>query len=222
MFMYVAHIYRNLFRHTFIFYALWATILILSFEHATYLYSYRIPRPSVPLDAPFATRCIEPDTHAPQANATIVMLARNSEVDGAVSSVTSLEKQFNRWFHYPIVFLNDQPWDEHFIKSLTGVASGTVRFEVISNDTDLWGFSESVDLGEAREQIAAQGVKGIKYGGLESYHHVSLQRRVSPYQIQDRRILTNRSRRFYDHEALQQYKWYWRVEPGVRFTCAIN
>lgn len=27
---------------------------------------------------------------------------------------------------------------------------------------------------------------------------------------------------FYDHELLQRYKWYWRIEPDVRFTCAIT
>ncbi|MCJ1247194.1 hypothetical protein MMC30_004408 [Trapelia coarctata] len=134
------------------------------------------------------------------------MLARNSEVDGAVSSVVSLEKQFNRWFHYPIVFLNDQPWDEHFVDSLTSVASGTVQFAVIPNNTDMWGFPDSVDPEEAREHIVAQVIKGIKYGGLETYHH----------------MCRFNAGRFFDHEALQQYKWYWRVEPGVRFTCAIN
>lgn len=27
---------------------------------------------------------------------------------------------------------------------------------------------------------------------------------------------------FYDHPALQDYKWYWRVEPDISFTCAIT
>lgn len=27
---------------------------------------------------------------------------------------------------------------------------------------------------------------------------------------------------FYDHPALKPYKWYWRVEPGVWFACAIT
>lgn len=27
---------------------------------------------------------------------------------------------------------------------------------------------------------------------------------------------------FYDHPALQPYKWYWRVEPDISFTCAIT
>lgn len=27
---------------------------------------------------------------------------------------------------------------------------------------------------------------------------------------------------FFDHPALQPYKWYWRVEPDITFTCAIT
>jgi len=29
-------------------------------------------------------------------------------------------------------------------------------------------------------------------------------------------------RKFYSLEALRQYKWYWRIEPGVDFHCAIT
>lgn len=27
---------------------------------------------------------------------------------------------------------------------------------------------------------------------------------------------------FYDHPALKNYRWYWRVEPAISFTCAIT
>ena len=27
---------------------------------------------------------------------------------------------------------------------------------------------------------------------------------------------------FFDHPAVLKYKWYWRVEPGISFTCAIT
>lgn len=48
------------------------------------------------------------------ANAVMLMLARNSELDGAVSSVRQLEEKFNRRFHYPWVFLNDEPFTDEF------------------------------------------------------------------------------------------------------------
>lgn len=49
-----------------------------------------------------------------RANATLLMLARNSEVDGAVRSVREMEDRFNRKYHYPWVFLNEQPFSDEF------------------------------------------------------------------------------------------------------------
>lgn len=49
-----------------------------------------------------------------QANAVILFLARNSDLDGVVSSVRQLEDRFNRIYHYPWVFLNDEPFTEEF------------------------------------------------------------------------------------------------------------
>ena len=40
------------------------------------------------------------------ANATLFMLTRNSDVDGAVNSVREVEDRFNRKYGYPWVFLN--------------------------------------------------------------------------------------------------------------------
>ena len=49
-----------------------------------------------------------------KANATIVMLARNSDVNGVVQSVRDLEDRFNRWHGYPWTFLNDEVFSEDF------------------------------------------------------------------------------------------------------------
>lgn len=48
------------------------------------------------------------------ANAVMLMLARNNELEGAVSSVKQLEEKFNRRYHYPWVFLNEEPFTEEF------------------------------------------------------------------------------------------------------------
>lgn len=53
------------------------------------------------------------DTHR-KANATLLMLARNTDVDGVVQSMRSLEDRFNRNFQYPWVFLNEEPFTEDF------------------------------------------------------------------------------------------------------------
>lgn len=51
-----------------------------------------------------------------RANATLLMLARNSDVDSALRSVRELEDRFNRKFHYPWVFLNEVPFSSEFKK----------------------------------------------------------------------------------------------------------
>lgn len=49
-----------------------------------------------------------------KANATIVMLARNGDVDGVVQSVRDMEDRFNRWHGYPWTFLNDEDFTDDF------------------------------------------------------------------------------------------------------------
>ena len=49
-----------------------------------------------------------------RANATFVILARNSDVDGMVRSVRDMEDRFNRKFGYPYVFLNEEEFSEEF------------------------------------------------------------------------------------------------------------
>ena len=49
-----------------------------------------------------------------RANAAVVMLVRNSELEGAVQSVRHLEQRFNHAYHYPWVFLNEVPFTDEF------------------------------------------------------------------------------------------------------------
>ncbi len=58
------------------------------------------------------TAAAQPSRHL--ANATLFMLARNSEVDNAVNSVLEVEDRFNRKYGYPWVFLNEEPFSDEF------------------------------------------------------------------------------------------------------------
>jgi hypothetical protein len=51
-----------------------------------------------------------------RANATFVLLCRNSDLGGAVSSIQQLEDRFNREYKYPWVLLNEEPFTEEFKK----------------------------------------------------------------------------------------------------------
>ncbi|KAJ4417727.1 hypothetical protein N0V82_006001 [Gnomoniopsis sp. IMI 355080] len=145
-----------------------ATALII--EVCIHLYSYQVPIPDHDLDAPFSTTCQEPDPSTPRENAVLVMLARNSELEKAKSTVESVERAFNRWYNYPIVFLNDEPWSNDFVQQLNETSSGLATFEVIPESS--WGFPAWVDVDSARQAFVEQGKKGIPYAGREGYHHM--------------------------------------------------
>lgn len=132
--------------------------------------SYSVTRPSKPLDPPFQTQCQEPDVTAPRANAAIVMLAQNRDVEEAVESLRSFERRFNRWFHYPIVFINDEPWTDEFVEEVSAVASGDVIFDVVPQQK--WGFPEWMDKEDVRAHLATQGSTDVLHAGKESYHHM--------------------------------------------------
>jgi mannosyltransferase len=113
---------------------------------------------------------LEPDTSTPRANAAFVVLARNKELEGVVQSIRSIERHFNRWYHYPYVFLNDGDFNQTFIDTVTNYTSGKVEFGKI--DRSMWGFPGWVDEEEATEAIARQGDAAIMYGGMASYHNM--------------------------------------------------
>jgi alpha 1,2-mannosyltransferase len=53
-------------------------------------------------------------SHRPKANATFVILARNSDMDNTVRSVREVEDRFNTRHHYPFTILNDEPFTDEF------------------------------------------------------------------------------------------------------------
>lgn len=84
----------------------WKLILaiasLLLVEAYVHVHNYNVPHLSPPLDAPFYTGCQTPVLNtAARESAVLMMLARNSEVKGAVSSVRSVQEQFNDNFRYP-------------------------------------------------------------------------------------------------------------------------
>ncbi|GAB7345577.1 hypothetical protein MBLNU457_3881t2 [Dothideomycetes sp. NU457] len=148
-------------------------------------------------DRVFHSGCLKPDTDKQRANAAFVVLARNKELDGVIESIKSVERHFNRWFHYPYVFLNDGDFNSTFKETIMNYTSSPVEFGKIN--ASMWGYPDWVDMNVAKEGIRKQGDAAIMYGGMESYHHMC--RFYSGF--------------FYKHELLQKYEWYWRVEPEI-------
>jgi alpha 1,2-mannosyltransferase len=49
-----------------------------------------------------------------RANASIVILARNSDLTGVMKSIKQMEDRFNKRFRYPYVLLNEEQFTDQF------------------------------------------------------------------------------------------------------------
>lgn len=171
--------------------------------------SFGVERPlNTTVDAPFSVGCQDPIKAAasyPRENAAFVVLARNKEIEGVLSSMHYLEEHFNQWFNYPYVFLNNEEFNSTFRRKIRNATNAEVEFGLVGPEA--WGFPEWVDdVEEMKESIAMQGDRAIMYGGLETYHHMC--RFFSGF--------------FFNHPLMLKYDWYWRVEPDVKFFCDIT
>jgi len=138
------------------------------------------------------------------ANATIVFLCRNSDLEGVVSSVRQLEDRFNRKYNYPWVFLNDEPFTEEFKKRVRILTYAKMEFGLIPKEH--WNQPAWIDEEQATASREAMQAKNIIYAGSVPY----------------RNMCRFNSGFFFKHELLLPYRYYWRVEPSVQFFCDID
>ncbi|KAJ3563454.1 hypothetical protein NP233_g8931 [Leucocoprinus birnbaumii] len=139
-----------------------------------------------------------------RANATFYMLARNSDLDGVVATIEQVEKRFNRNFNYPYVLLNDVPFADKFVDTIRSLTHSEVEFGIIP--ADHWnppGWINETEAAASRRKLADAGVK---YAGSISY----------------RNMCRFNSGFFFQHPTMLKYRWYWRLEPDVRYHCNID
>ncbi|ORY96713.1 nucleotide-diphospho-sugar transferase [Syncephalastrum racemosum] len=145
-------------------------------------------------------------SHPPRekAKAAFVILVRNSEQDAIAETILNLEDKFNKNFGYPYVFLNNDPFTEEFKATMRRASNAEMQFGLVP--VEHWSYPSHVNETFAEESRARMDAEGVFYGGMESYHH------MCRYQ----------SGFFFKHPLLDEYDWYWRVEPGVKFFCDIT
>lgn len=140
-------------------------------------------------------------TSEPRENATLLMLVRNWELEGALKAMRSLEDRFNRRYHYDWTFLNDVPFDPEFIEATSAMASGNASYGLIPSSD--WDRPASINETEFESCLQLMQEKNVLYGGSKSY----------------RNMCRFNSGFFYRQELLQQYDYYFRVEPDVEYFC---
>lgn len=70
------------------------------------------------------------DPNRRKAKAVFVVLARNSDLWALLESMKQMEDRFNHWAGYDWVFLNDEPFDEVFRKSVIDGVRDWIRSAV--------------------------------------------------------------------------------------------
>lgn len=125
-----------------------------------------------------------------RANATFVILARNSDIDGTVRSIREIEDRFNRRFRYPYVFLNEESFSDDFKKCVYGrllqaelfllslpsnrrvsvLSAAKMEFGTIPRDH--WYQPSSIDEKKADAGRNRMVEQGIIYGGSLSYRNM--------------------------------------------------
>lgn len=139
-----------------------------------------------------------------RANATFVILAKNSDLNDLIKSVRAIEDRFNRDRHYPYVFLNEVPFTNDFKKRVSVLSKASMEFGMIPRDH--WFQPKWIDETKARKSRNMMTKQRVIYGGSVTY----------------RNMCRYNSGFFFKHELLQKYRWYWRIEPNVKFHCDID
>ena len=134
-------------------------------------------------------------------NAVLLMLVRNWELPDALKSMRALEDRFNRNYHYDWVFLNDVPFDERFIEATTMMASGRTKYGLIP--TEDWNKPDWLDEELFESRLKEMERQKIIYGGSRSY----------------RNMCRFNSGFFFRQKILEEYDYYFRVEPDVEYFC---
>ncbi|KAG7092471.1 hypothetical protein E1B28_008823 [Marasmius oreades] len=113
---------------------------------------------------------VKEDITSPQgrrANATFVLLARNSDLNGVVTSMKQMEDRFNKKFRYPYVFLNEEPFSDEFKERVSRLTDADIKFGLIPHDH--WYQPSWIDEEKAKASREDMVKNNVIYGGSVPY-----------------------------------------------------
>ncbi|KAG6810279.1 hypothetical protein H0H92_012608 [Tricholoma furcatifolium] len=131
-------------------------------------------------------------------NATFVILARNTDFRTLTQSIRSIEERFNHKYGYPYVLLNEVPFSDDFKEGVQALTNATMEFGVIPPEH--WYQPDWIDEEKATANRKQMVKDKVLYGGSVAFN----------------------SGFFFKHELLQKYRWYWRIEPNIKYLCDIQ
>jgi mannosyltransferase len=144
------------------------------------------------------------DNNYQLANATLMILAKNSDLKGVIHTMKQIEKKFNSKFNYPYVFLNDGNFNQLFKDKIKQLTNSKIYFEKI--DPKIWNQPNWIDENLQNTNMKILKDQNIAYANKISYHN----------------MCRFYSKNFYNHPRMKQFKYYWRFEPNTDYFCDIN
>ncbi|KAL7329930.1 hypothetical protein PS15p_204939 [Mucor circinelloides] len=146
----------------------------------------------------------EPVIDPNRVKAAFVILARNSDLQGIRQSIRQMEDRFNKKFNYPYVFLNEEYFTDEFKQKTSDLTNAQTFYGKI--DQDMWGYPDHINQTYAAECRQDMHNRMIIYGGSEPYRH----------------MCRFQSGFFFRHPLLDNFEYYWRVEPEVQYFCDVD
>lgn len=140
----------------------------------------------------------------PKANATLLTLVRNQELEDIIHTLRQLEANWNHKFHYPYTFINDEPFTDEFKETIKRHTVSDCYFEVIP--PEVWNKPSNIDPDIEKEKISKLSEKGVLYIDKDSYHN----------------MCRFNSGHFYNLDRLKQFRYYWRFEPATDYYCSVD
>lgn len=137
-------------------------------------------------------------------NATLISLVRNEELEDLLSSMRQLEETWNHKFNYPWTFFNDVPFTDEFKRKTQAITNASCSYHLIPKEH--WDMPEWVSQDLYDESAKIMKENGVGYAGKISYN----------------KMCRWNSGLFYQHPAMQDYQYYWRVEPNVKYFCDVD
>ncbi|CEP15161.1 hypothetical protein [Parasitella parasitica] len=118
--------------------------------------------------------------------------------------MSQIEDTFNSKFGYPYVFLNNEPFTDDFKSTVASLTDAEVLFGLLNST--MWGYPDFIDQEYAAECRKSMAELGVPYASSESYRH----------------MCRFQSGFFFRHPLLNEFDYYWRLEPYVDYYCQID